>query len=222
MNAALPRVMVAPNGARRTKADHPNLPITIDEIVDEAKACFEAGAEALHAHVRDENGMHSLDIDLYRELLDRMRWETPEMAVQVTTESADKYAPPVQRELLARLRPSAASVSIREMLSDGNRAAARSAYHGAREAGVAVQHIAYDKRDVASLKLAAEDGTLPSSQMQVLLVMGTYGTKRTARLEDLAPLLNLTANLLPEADYAVCAFGPEETALLRAVLGQGG
>lgn len=29
----LPRLMVAPNGARLTKADHPQLPITIPEIV---------------------------------------------------------------------------------------------------------------------------------------------------------------------------------------------
>ncbi len=33
----LPNLMVAPTGARRTKTDHPALPISIDEIVDTAK-----------------------------------------------------------------------------------------------------------------------------------------------------------------------------------------
>ena len=35
---------VAPNGARKTKADHPALPITPDEIGRTAAACAEAGA----------------------------------------------------------------------------------------------------------------------------------------------------------------------------------
>jgi 3-keto-5-aminohexanoate cleavage enzyme len=37
-------LMVAPTGARRGKADHPNLPITPDEIAREAAACCEAQA----------------------------------------------------------------------------------------------------------------------------------------------------------------------------------
>ena len=46
--------MVAPNGARKTKKDHPNLPISISEIVKEAVNCFNEGANAIHAHVRDK------------------------------------------------------------------------------------------------------------------------------------------------------------------------
>ena len=222
MTSTLPRVMVAPNGARRTKADHPALPVTITEIVDDAKACFEAGAEGLHAHVRNKHGAHSLDAGRYRELLERMKREVPEMAVQITTEGANIYAPSVQRDLLERLCPAAASVSIREMLSDGNRTAARRAYHGAEEAGIAIQHIAYDERDIASLKLAIEDGTIPSCRLQLLLVMGTYDKQQPARLKNLAPLLRLVAGMLPKADYAVCAFGPEETSILGTVLTRGG
>ena len=49
----LPELIVAPNGARKTKKDHPNLPITITEIVEEADKCFKCGANAIHAHIRD-------------------------------------------------------------------------------------------------------------------------------------------------------------------------
>ena len=45
-------VMVAPNGARRTKADHANLAITPTEIADEAARCARAGASVLHVPVR--------------------------------------------------------------------------------------------------------------------------------------------------------------------------
>ena len=40
----LPKLMVAPNGARPMKKDHAAVPITISEIVETAKACYEAGA----------------------------------------------------------------------------------------------------------------------------------------------------------------------------------
>ena len=45
--------MVAPNGARRTIADHPAIPITIEQIVTTAASCYEAGAGAMHFVVRD-------------------------------------------------------------------------------------------------------------------------------------------------------------------------
>ena len=56
----LPKLMVAPNGARRIKKDHPAVPLTINETVETAKACYKEGAEAIHLHVRDENGQKML------------------------------------------------------------------------------------------------------------------------------------------------------------------
>ena len=42
--------MLAPNGARRGKDDHVTLPVFIPETVSTAKACYQAGADALHLH----------------------------------------------------------------------------------------------------------------------------------------------------------------------------
>ena len=220
--ARLPRVMAAPNGARRTKADHPGLPVTVDEIVSEAKACLQAGATGLHAHVRDDHGRHSLDAGRYRELLSALRREAPEMRVQVTTESAGLYSPADQRALLRQLRPAAASVAIREMLADGDDPAARGCYHGAAEAGAEIQHILYDDDDVLLLKHAVGKGTVPACGLLTLLVLGRYDTQSPARLEQLAPRQERLAAELPAADHAVCAFGPAETEILQAVLRQGG
>ncbi|MGH6903418.1 MAG: 3-keto-5-aminohexanoate cleavage protein [Geminicoccaceae bacterium] len=60
-------VTVAPNGARRTKTDHPDLPITPAEIARDAAWCADAGASVLHLHVRAGDGRHSLDPDLLAE-----------------------------------------------------------------------------------------------------------------------------------------------------------
>ena len=38
-------------------------PLTIKETVEVAKNCFEAGAGAIHLHVRNDKGEHVLDAD---------------------------------------------------------------------------------------------------------------------------------------------------------------
>ena len=58
-------IMVAPNGARKVKTDHPAVPVTIDETIAAAKECHVAGASILHAHVRDDAGKHLLDVARY-------------------------------------------------------------------------------------------------------------------------------------------------------------
>ena len=40
-------IMVAPNGARKTKSDHDSLPVSIEDTVSEALLCFEAGASGI-------------------------------------------------------------------------------------------------------------------------------------------------------------------------------
>ena len=65
----LPKLMVSPNGSRKMKKDHPAVPLSISEIVNTAKNCYTAGAEAMHFHVRDKNGLHVLDSGLYKEAL---------------------------------------------------------------------------------------------------------------------------------------------------------
>ena len=57
---------VAPNGARKTREDHPALPLSPAELADTSAACRDAGACMIHLHVRDAQQQHSLDPELYR------------------------------------------------------------------------------------------------------------------------------------------------------------
>ena len=58
-------IMVAPNGARKGHAEHPNLPLTAEALATDARACQAAGAQAMHMHVRDNAGRHTLDASRY-------------------------------------------------------------------------------------------------------------------------------------------------------------
>ncbi|MBW3097441.1 3-keto-5-aminohexanoate cleavage protein [Pseudohoeflea coraliihabitans] len=215
--APLPAIMVAPNGARLSKRDHPAIPMTIGEIVACARDCHTAGAGGMHVHVRDAAGRHVLDAGLYREVLAELAQAVPGMAVQVTTEAAGRYEAPAQRQLVRHLRPANVSISVREMLSDGARSAALDLYHWCLEAGIAVQHILYD---LADLRLFSELD-LPDPKPQLLFVLGRYGA-RGGQPGDLQPFLAELKKIGLDADWAACAFGSQEIACLLEAARNGG
>jgi uncharacterized protein (DUF849 family) len=45
----------------RSKADHPAVPVTEDELVRDVRECLAAGASEFHVHVRDANGSPTLE-----------------------------------------------------------------------------------------------------------------------------------------------------------------
>jgi len=218
----LPRIMVAPNGARRTKADHPALPVTIPEIVACAAPCHAAGADGLHAHVRDAEGGHVLDAGLYAELLAELARVVPAMQVQVTTEAVGRYAPDEQRRLVETLRPPAVSIALREIMAESDARITARFFHFCAEVGIAVQHILYDADEVDRLASLVRDGTVPADGLQLIHVLGRYTPGQVSSPADLAaPVARLAATGLA-ADWAVCAFGPAETAILAEACRLGG
>ncbi|WP_323793888.1 3-keto-5-aminohexanoate cleavage protein [Nocardioides sp.] len=54
-------ITVAPTGAETTKADCPQLPTTLAELVATAQECEAAGAAMVHVHIRDDDHRPSLD-----------------------------------------------------------------------------------------------------------------------------------------------------------------
>ncbi len=81
---------VSPTGARRTRADHPNIPLSPDEIAVAAQQCLEAGACLLHLHVRKADLSHSLEVEDYRVALGALRRTVGQrMVIQVPTEALD-------------------------------------------------------------------------------------------------------------------------------------
>lgn len=213
----LPFILVAPNGARRTKADHPALPMTIAEIVTTARACQHAGADALHLHVRDAAGKHSIDAGLYAEALAELEKNAPDFAVQITTEAAGIFNVAEQFACLKNLSPRWASIAVREMARDVQ--LAPRVYAHCAEQGTKVQHILYDTDDIAQLLAWQKAGVVHPSQTSVLFVLGRYSKGQISSPKDLQPF----RQALPDAtDWMVCAFGAQEHACLVEAAKQGG
>ncbi len=221
----LPRLMVAPNGARRGKADHKELPITLEEIVATAVACQNAGADGLHLHVRDKEGKHSLDTGLYREAIAALEHAVPNLFLQVTSEAAGRYSADAQRTMIRELRPPSVSVALREMLrARTETSSARAFYAWAHAEGVDVQHIVYSVQELNWLQECIEQDVVPGTHHQLQMVLGSYAGSALPRPCDLeaylAPLNARKADLT--FDWMVCAFGSTETACLAHAAALGG
>lgn len=211
------RIMVSPTGARWQKSDHPGLPMTVQEIARAAQASFDAGAGALHLHVRDAAGRHTLDAGRYREAMAAVTEAAPEMAIQVTTESAGIYGIGDQSECLRALAPRWASVALREVAVDLKQATRL--FGEAAERGTRVQHILYDPADIDRLLAWQRAGIVPAGPVEAIFVLGRYGGSE-ARLGDLDRFLNRPGT--GQLDWTACAFGRQERACLTSALARGG
>ena len=87
-------ITVAPTGAESSKADVPALPVTLDELVETAKACEAAGAAMIHIHIHDDEGNPSLDQQRLKDTVAAVR-EASTLVVQLSTGGSvhDGYEP---------------------------------------------------------------------------------------------------------------------------------
>ena len=77
-------ITVAPTGAEHAKADLPQLPTTLEEVVETAVRCQAAGASLIHLHVRDGSHAPTLDAGYLRATVDAVR-EATDLVVQLST-----------------------------------------------------------------------------------------------------------------------------------------
>ena len=77
-------VTVAPTGAETAKDDCPQLPTTLEELVETAQRCEAAGAAMIHVHIRDDDHRPTLDIGRLTATVDALHEQT-DLVVQLST-----------------------------------------------------------------------------------------------------------------------------------------
>ena len=77
-------ITVAPTGAETTKADCPQLPTTLDELVESARECEAVGAGMVHVHIRDDDHLPTLDLTRLRDTVQALK-ESTGLVVQLST-----------------------------------------------------------------------------------------------------------------------------------------
>lgn len=203
-------IAVAPNGGRKTRADHPAIPLSAAELAGTASAAVAAGAAMIHVHVRDRYGDHLLDAEAYRGVIAAIRAAVGDrIVVQITTEGLGRYAPEVQMAVVREVQPEAASLALRELVPDaGHEAAFAELLQFMARRGMAPQIILYAPEEAVRLAELIRRGVVPADDIPVLYVLGRYAEGQRSEPADLLPFL---ASGQPRFQHwSVCAFGPRE------------
>ena len=83
----MPSVFItcAVTGGGDTVGKSPHVPVTPEQIANSAIEAAKAGAAVVHCHVRDlDTGAQSRDLDLYKELTDRIRESDTDVVLNLT------------------------------------------------------------------------------------------------------------------------------------------
>ena len=87
-------VTCAITGGGDTVGKHPAIPVTPEQIAVSALEAAQAGAAIVHIHVRDpQTGKPSSKLELYREVVERIRAKNADVVINLTTGAGARYIP---------------------------------------------------------------------------------------------------------------------------------
>ncbi|MDM4765770.1 3-keto-5-aminohexanoate cleavage protein [Pelomonas sp. SE-A7] len=114
-------IQVAPFGPQYLPEDSSDIAVTMDQQIQKAVDCWNAGATVLHVHVREDDGKGSKRLSKFNEMLARLREAVPEMVLQVggsisfapeSEGEAAEWLDDDTRHMLAQLDPKPDQVTI--------------------------------------------------------------------------------------------------------------
>jgi uncharacterized protein (DUF849 family) len=216
-------ITVAVTGNIVRPDQHPALPITPEQIVEAALTSEREGASIAHIHVRDPaTGKPSMDIGLYREVMDGIRAAGSGMIINLTTGPGGRYRPsdddpavaapgtslmvPERRvEHVVALRPDICSLDLNTMFSGDSVVIntprnVRIMAGLIRDAGVMPELECFDSGDLNLARDLLEDGTLARPPLFQIVLGAKYGFAATPET------LFYARGLLPD-DAMWAAFG---------------
>jgi 3-keto-5-aminohexanoate cleavage enzyme len=207
-------------GAEITRAQTPYLPITADEIADEAARCRDAGAAVVHLHVREPDGKPSQSSELFARAIEAVRKKT-DVVVQTSTGGAvgmslDERAGPLAcRPEMATLN--CGTLNFGDDVFVNTRPEIRDMARRIREAGSMPELECYEVGHIdEALSLVVEGLLSPPLHFQFVLgVPGGIGAR-----EDV--LSFMIAQIPAGASWAVAAVGRHQKPMTEAALRLGG
>ena len=115
-------ITAAPYAPAWVPSDFPeDIPVTMEQQIQKAVDCYNAGATVLHLHVRELDGKGSKRLSKFNELIAGVRNAVPEMIIQVggsisfapeTEGAAAKWLSDDTRHMLAELDPKPDQVTV--------------------------------------------------------------------------------------------------------------
>ena len=187
----------AVTGNLTTPQQTPHLPITPSHIADECLAAAEAGAAAVHIHVRHpETGQPSMDLALYEQVVTAIRRNNPQLIINLTTGPGGRFVPgdddpkvagpgstlmrpELRVQHIAALNPDICSLDLNTMNSGDQvvintpRNVARMA-QVIRDAGATPELECFDSGDLVLARKLIDDGVLDAPGLYTIVTGVRY------------------------------------------------
>lgn len=209
-------------GAVTPKNIAPYIPITPAEIAEDAYKCWQAGASVVHLHMRDDQGLGSMDKHKFKETIDRIK-ERCDVVINVTTAGDHRATDEQRMEHLAYVQPEIASFDAGSFnwMPDGvfvNSPKFLSKLGSTMlELGIKPELEIFDSGMIHSCKYFLEKGSL-QAPLHFQLVLGVLGGVM-ATVEDLVYL----KSLLPAGStWSAFGIGRAHLPIMMATLAMGG
>lgn len=215
-------ITVAPTGAEHAKADVPQLPVTLDELVTTARDCERAGAAMIHVHIRDEHARPTLEFHRLTDTVAALRAETT-MIVQLSTGGA-VTDPEHDRLRVLDAMPDSASCTMGTVNFGPDIFVNRwdfivALHQEMQQRGIVPEYEIFDIGHLATLRrLLDEHGEPAGGHVHVDLVMGVPG----GMPGDTATLVAAVAALPPGATFSATGIGRAHLPVALAALSAGG
>lgn len=216
-------VTVAPTGAETSKADCPQLPTTLEELVETAQRCQAAGAAMVHVHIRDDEHRPTLDLGRLTATVDALH-EATDLVVQLST-GGSVHDPLESRLRVLDAQPDSCSLTM-GTTNFGDDVFANpwpfvtELYQLTQEREVVPEFELFDLGHVAALHRLLDTYGLPyGGRVHVDLVMGVPGG-----MPGTADALVAAVGALPDAvtSWSATGIGRSTLAVALASLSKGG
>ena len=215
-------ITVAPTGAEHAKSDVPNLPVTLDELVQTAKDCERVGAAMIHVHIRGADTKPTLDPQRLKDTVAALREQT-NLVVQLSTGGA-VTDPEADRLRVLDAMPDSASCTMGTVNFGDDVFMNRwefvvELHKRMQDRGIVPEYEIFDLGQLASLRRLLDEHGLPAGgHVHVDLVMGVPGGM-PGDAETLVAALRL---LPPGATFSATGVGRTSLPVMLASLSAGG
>ncbi|MBC8022035.1 MAG: 3-keto-5-aminohexanoate cleavage protein [Burkholderiales bacterium] len=210
----------------------PHLPITTEHIANECLAAAAEGAAVVHIHVRDPaTGKPSMDVGLYRDVMERIRARDKKLIINLTTGPGGRFVPspddpkvfapgttlkpPLERvRHVVELKPDVCSLDLNTMNSGpdvviNTPANVRKMAEAMNDAGVLPELEVFDSGDIHLARDLLADGTLKGPGLFTIVMGVKYG------FASLPETLFYARSILPEgAMWSAFGIGRAEYPML--------
>lgn len=209
-------------GAEVTKAQNPAVPYTVEEIRQEAKSAYQAGAVIIHLHVREDDGTPTQSKARYQECIEAIYQDCPDVIILPSTGgavgmSAEERLQPT--ELLPEIATlDCGTTNFGDEVFENTLPMLKVFGQRMMQNNIKPECECFEKGHVDTALYLADKGYIPKENMHFNFVLGVPGAMR-ATVRDLSFLVD---SIPRDATWCATGIGKQQFVFAAAAIAMGG